>query len=129
LELYRPSRVSTKPLVTVASALKGKAMTLPNGKKRFWTALAVAGAMLFAASSANAAMSRVPAAGYSSAEVQLTAGGCGYGSHRLLGGGCTARAYNRSQAEYLTDLRPCQPGTHSQSFPSAQGYRCVVNRR
>jgi hypothetical protein len=103
-------------------------MTLSKGKTRFLTALAVAGAMMFAASGANAAMSPIPTAGYSSSDIQLAAGGCGYGSHRLLGGGCSVRPYNKSQAEYLTDLRPCQPGTHSQSFPSPQGYRCVVNR-
>jgi uncharacterized caspase-like protein/peptidoglycan hydrolase-like protein with peptidoglycan-binding domain len=25
-------------------------------------------------------------------------------------------------------LRPCQPGAHSESFPSPSGYRCVLNR-
>jgi peptidoglycan hydrolase-like protein with peptidoglycan-binding domain len=28
----------------------------------------------------------------------------------------------------FSDLRPCQPGTHSQSFPNPQGYRCVLNQ-
>ena len=26
------------------------------------------------------------------------------------------------------DLRRCQPGTHAESFPTSQGYRCVLNR-
>lgn len=33
---------------------------------------------------------------------------------------------NSTQAQYLSDLRPCQPGTHSESFPNTQGYRCVL---
>ncbi len=32
------------------------------------------------------------------------------------------------QAQYLSDLRPCEPGTHSESFPNTQGYRCVLNQ-
>jgi hypothetical protein len=35
---------------------------------------------------------------------------------------------NPVQAEYLSDMRPCQPGTHSESFPTQQGYRCVLNQ-
>jgi len=35
----------------------------------------------------------------------------------------------RTADSYATDLRPCQPGTHSESFPNQQGYRCVPNRR
>jgi hypothetical protein len=128
LELYRPSRVSQSRL-SRRRTQKGNAMTLPSGKNYFLAAFAVAVAMMFAASSADAAMSPVPVAGYSSSDIQLTAGGCGPGRHRLLfSGGCSERPHNHSQAEYLTDLRPCQPGTHSQSFPSPQGYRCVVNR-
>jgi hypothetical protein len=43
--------------------------------------------------------------------------------------GCTPNApSNAYQAQYLSDLRPCQPGTHSQSAPSGQGYRCVLNQ-
>jgi len=40
-------------------------MTLPSGKNYFLAAFAVAVAMMFAASSADAAMSPVPVAGYS----------------------------------------------------------------
>jgi hypothetical protein len=29
---------------------------------------------------------------------------------------------------YFSDLRQCPAGTHSESFPSGQGYRCVPNR-
>jgi hypothetical protein len=104
-------------------------MTSAIRRNKFLTALAVAGAMIGGASSAGAAMAPAPAASYSTSDVQLAAGGCGPGSHRLLGGGCSVRPYNKEQAEYLSDRRPCQPGTHSQSFPSPQGYRCVVNRR
>lgn len=28
----------------------------------------------------------------------------------------------------FNDLRQCQPGTHSESFPNGQGYRCALNR-
>jgi Spy/CpxP family protein refolding chaperone len=86
------------------------------------------GAMLVAASAAQAAMAPPPAAGFAATETQLAAGGCGPGRHRLLTGGCSARPFNKTQADYLRDLRPCQPGTHSQSFPNPQGYRCVLNR-
>jgi hypothetical protein len=34
---------------------------------------------------------------------------------------------NPQQAQYLSDLRPCAPGTHSESFPITQGYRCVLD--
>jgi len=34
-----------------------------------------------------------------------------------------AQGYNT----YFNDLRPCPPGTHSESFPAGSGYRCVVN--
>jgi hypothetical protein len=81
-----------------------------------------------AASGAQAAMSPPPLAGYGNSDLQGVAGGCGYGRHRLLGGGCSIPPYNKTQREYLQDLRPCQPGTHSESFPSPQGYRCVLNR-
>jgi hypothetical protein len=91
-------------------------------------ALFAAGAIMLAASTAQAAMSPPSAMGYAKSGIQLAAGGCGYGRHRLLGGGCSMRPYNKSQRDYLRDLRPCQPGTHSESFPSAQGYRCVLNR-
>jgi hypothetical protein len=35
-----------------------------------------------------------------------------------------------AQAEngYFNDLRPCQPGTHSETFPGGAGYRCVPDR-
>ncbi|WP_158817215.1 hypothetical protein [Methylocapsa sp. S129] len=93
------------------------------------TALA-AGAMILAASTAQAAMSPPPSEAYAASDVQLAAGGCGYGSHRLLfGGGCSRRAYNKEQRDYMRDLRPCGVGMHSESFPSSQGYRCVFNRR
>jgi hypothetical protein len=91
-------------------------------------ALFAASAMMLAASIAQAAMSPPSATGYAKADIQLAAGGCGYGRHRLLGGGCSIPPYNKQQREYLQDLRPCQPGTHSESFPSPQGYRCVLNR-
>jgi hypothetical protein len=43
--------------------------------------------------------------------------------------GCMPNApSNAYQAQYLSDLRPCQPGTHSQSAPFGQGYRCVLNQ-
>jgi hypothetical protein len=90
-------------------------------------ALIVGGVLLFLASPTQAAMSP-PSAGHSISDIQLAAGGCGTGRHRLLGGGCSLRPYNKTQREYLQDLRPCQPGTHSESFPSPQGYRCVLNR-
>ena len=42
--------------------------------------------------------------------------------------GCMPNApSNPYQAQYLSDLRQCPPGTHSQSTPSGQGYRCVLN--
>lgn len=34
---------------------------------------------------------------------------------------------NAYQAQYFNDLRPCQPVTHSQSYPNTQSYRCVLN--
>ena len=91
-------------------------------------ALFAAGALTLSASTAQAAMSSPSAMGYAKADIQLAAGGCGYGRHRLLGGGCSIPPYNKQQREYLQDLRPCQPGTHSESFPNPQGYRCVLNR-
>jgi hypothetical protein len=90
-------------------------------------AMLVAGAMTLIASTAQAGMSPL-SPGYSKPDIQLLAGGCGPGRHRLLGGGCSLLPYNKTQREYLQDLRPCQPGTHSESFPSPQGYRCVLNR-
>jgi hypothetical protein len=36
-----------------------------------------------------------------------------------------------AQAQYASafnDLRVCQPGTHSETFPGGQGYRCVPDR-
>ncbi|MGO8798010.1 MAG: DUF4399 domain-containing protein [Roseiarcus sp.] len=30
--------------------------------------------------------------------------------------------------EGFNDLRRCQPGTHAESFPSSQGYRCALDR-
>jgi hypothetical protein len=35
-----------------------------------------------------------------------------------------------AQAEngYFNDLRTCQPGTHSETFPGGAGYRCVPDR-
>jgi hypothetical protein len=92
-----------------------------------FAALAVI-AMAIAASSAQGAMAPSPLTGHGNSYLQGVAGGCGYGRHRLLGGGCSLRPYNKTQREYLQDLRPCQPGTHSESFPSPQGYRCVLNR-
>lgn len=106
---------------------RGKSMSsrnLING-----AAAALAAAMMLAASAAHAAMSPPPAAGYAMSDIQLTAGGCGAGRHRLLTGGCSLRPYNKEQADYLRDLRPCQRGFHSESFPTPQGYRCVTNRR
>ena len=91
-------------------------------------ALAV-GAIILGASAAQAAMSPAPASGYATSDIQLTAGGCGPGRHRLLTGGCSLRPYNKEQGDYLRDLRPCQRGFHSESFPTPQGYRCVINRR
>jgi hypothetical protein len=42
--------------------------------------------------------------------------------------GCMQGApINSTQAQYLQDLRPCQPGTHPISFPNDQGYRCVFD--
>lgn len=35
---------------------------------------------------------------------------------------------NTYQAQYFNDLRPCQPGTHSQSSPFGNGYSCVLNQ-
>jgi hypothetical protein len=35
---------------------------------------------------------------------------------------------NAYQAQYFNDLRPCQPGTHSQSYPNTQSYRCVLDQ-
>src|SRR5258708_32373009 len=33
------------------------------------------------------------------------------------------KPYNETQPQYLNELRPCQPGTHSESFPNTQnGY-------
>jgi hypothetical protein len=29
---------------------------------------------------------------------------------------------------YFNDLRPCPPGSHSESFPSGSGYRCIADR-
>jgi|SRR5450432_2998794 hypothetical protein len=80
---------------------------------------------LIAASSAQAAMT--PLAGFAP-QIHLATGGCGPGSHRLLTGGCSIPPFNKTQSEYLHDLRPCQPGTHSVSFPNLQGCRCVLNR-
>jgi Spy/CpxP family protein refolding chaperone len=88
------------------------------------TAALAIGALTFA-SSAQAAMA--PLAGFAP-QIEMAAGGCGPGSHRLLTGGCSIRPFNKTQAEYLHDLRPCQPGTHSMSFPNLQGYRCVLDR-
>jgi hypothetical protein len=35
----------------------------------------------------------------------------------------------QAQSGYgFNDLRPCGPGTHSESFPSGSGYRCVLDR-
>jgi Spy/CpxP family protein refolding chaperone len=91
-------------------------------------ALIMAGAMIAASAAAEAAMAPPLAAGYAVSEMQLAAGGCGPGRHRLLSGGCSVRPSNKTQGDYLRDLRPCQPGTHSESFPNPQGYRCVLNR-
>ncbi|MGD0721107.1 MAG: hypothetical protein ABR970_08675 [Roseiarcus sp.] len=41
---------------------------------------------------------------------------------------CAAPAALAQQGGYLNDLRPCPPGTHSESFPSGSGYRCTVDR-
>jgi hypothetical protein len=93
------------------------------------TVAAIAGAMIAGVSFAQAAMAPPSASAYAAPDIQRTAGGCGPGSHRLLfGGGCSVRPYNKTQYEYLNDLRPCQPHTHAESFPSPQGYRCVLNR-
>jgi hypothetical protein len=87
-----------------------------------------AGAVVASVPLAQAAMTPPPGAVYATPDIFLTAGGCGPGSHRLLfGGGCSVRPYNKTQSEYLNDLRPCQPGTHSVSAPNLQGYRCVLN--
>jgi hypothetical protein len=96
--------------------------------RRHAVALALAGLMIVGASAAQAAMAPPPAAGYAGADTRFVAGGCGAGRHRLLTGGCSLRPFNKTQADYLRDLRPCQPGTHSVSFPTTQGYRCVLNR-
>jgi hypothetical protein len=88
-----------------------------------------AGALIAGVSLSQAAMAPPPGAAFGGSGFHLTAGGCGPGSHRLLfGGGCSVPAYNKTQSEYLNDLRPCQPHTHSESYPSPQGYRCVLNR-
>ena len=44
-------------------------------------------------------------------------------------GACMQNApANSTQAQYLSELRPCQPGMHPISFPNnAQGYRCVYD--
>ena len=105
----------------------GNMMRQHYGSRRYALALMMAGATFAAPSLAGAAMAP-PAAGYAISAVQLAAGGCGPGRHRLLSGGCSARPYNKTQGDYLRDLRPCQPGTHSESFPNPQGYRCVINR-
>jgi hypothetical protein len=39
----------------------------------------------------------------------------------------TGAPSNPQQAQYLSDLRPCGPGAHSESFPITQGYRCVLD--
>jgi hypothetical protein len=106
----------------------GNMMRQHYGSRRYALALMMAGATFAAPSLAGAAMAPPPAAGYAISAVQLAAGGCGPGRHRLLSGGCSARPYNKTQGDYLRDLRPCQPGTHSESFPNPQGYRCVLNR-
>jgi hypothetical protein len=44
-------------------------------------------------------------------------------------GACMSNAPSTpEQAQYLSDLRLCQPGTHSESFPNQQGYRCVLDQ-
>ena len=83
------------------------------------TALAAAGVML-AATAAEAAMSPAPMDGFSRTDVQLAAGGCGAGFRRTLFGHRCVRV--------VPPRRYCQPGTHSESFPNASGYRCVLNR-
>jgi len=98
------------------------------GSRRYALVLIMAGATFAAPSLAEAAMTPPAAAGYATSAVQLTAGGCGPGRHRLLSGGCSVRPFNKTQGDYLRDLRPCQPGTHSESFPNTQGYRCALNR-
>jgi hypothetical protein len=45
------------------------------------------------------------------------------------GAGRPASSLLQTADNYATDLRPCQPGTHSESYPNQQGYRCVLNRR
>jgi hypothetical protein len=43
-------------------------------------------------------------------------------------GACMQSApINSTQAQYLTELRPCQPGMHPISFPNPSGYRCVFD--
>ena len=46
-----------------------------------------------------------------------------------VGAGRPASSLQQTADNYATDLRPCQPGTHSESYPNQQGYRCVLNRR
>jgi hypothetical protein len=103
-------------------------MRLAHGNRSQLAAVILAGAIIAAASAAEAAMAPPPAGVYATTDAQLTAGGCGPGRHRLLTGGCSAPAASKTQGDYLRDLRPCQPGTHSESFPNPQGYRCVLNR-
>jgi hypothetical protein len=45
----------------------------------------------------------------------------------MLSGCMPGGPTNAYQAQYFNDPRPCQPGTHSQSYPNTQSYRCVLN--
>jgi hypothetical protein len=85
--------------------------------RRFPTTAAVLfGAMLFAATAAQAEMAPAPAQD-PSADVQSIADGCGYGYHRTASGRCdNVRDYNAW----------CQKGFHKVHTPlTASGYRCV----
>jgi hypothetical protein len=69
---------------------------------------------------AQAAMPMASPGGFSGSDIQLVYGGCGPGFRRTL--------FSHRCVRVNAPLRHCQPGTHAESFPSASGYRCVLNR-
>jgi hypothetical protein len=87
------------------------------------SAFGVLGALTIAAPQSKAAISP-PLLGVAS-DIHLTAGGCGHGRHKLLTGGCSQRIYNRTQAQFLNNMQPCESG-HAVPSPDGAGYRCVI---
>jgi len=86
-------------------------------------AFGVLGALTLAAPQAIAAIS--PPLLSVASDIHHTAGGCGSGRHKLLTGGCSERITNRTQAQFLNNMQPCESG-HAVPSPDGAGYRCVI---